>query len=248
MSEQTNTQVITINIKDLWEIFLRRLWIILLVGILAFSAFCTFKTVTYDPKYSSSATIYILQQNQAETKDVYDDFNLALKVVNDCSHLIKSHSVLDTVINKLELDMSYKALYNNVKITNPADTRILEIEVISDSPQLAKEIVDEICTVGTEKITETMGFKQVHFYERGILNNNPCNQTSLIVYLFIGFAAMFLTYAVFVLIYLFDDKLHTDEDIKNHLDLSILGDIPYVGDTKNKKRGNMAYYRSKYYR
>ncbi len=248
MSEQTNMQVVTINLKDLWEIFVRRLWIMLLAGILAVSTFLTFTSLTYEPRYKSSATVYIIQQNQPNSNLVYDDFSLALKVVNDCSHMIKSHSVLDTVINKLNLDMSYKELYNNVKITNPPDTRILEIEVESDSPQRAKEIVDEICTVGTEKITETMGFKQVHFYEQGILNASPSNRTSMLTYIIVGFIAMLLTYSVFVLIYLFDDKLHTDEDIKNHLNLSILGDIPYIDDNKNKKHGYKPYYRNKYYR
>ena len=245
MEEQTNVKVVTL--KDLWGIFLHRLWIILLVTVIAVATVLTSVSLTFVPKYNSVATLYILQQNQTKPDMDYEDFNLALKIVNDCTHLIKSHSVLDTVIKELGLDISYGTLYDSVKITNPTETRILEVTVESDSPQKAKEIVDKICVVGTEKITEAMGFEQVHFFERGILNHTPCNRTSVLVYMIIGLIAATLTYSVFLVCYILDDKIHTDEDIKNYLNLSILGDIPNVDGIKKKKYGGK-YYRSKYYR
>jgi len=245
MGEQTNMKVVTL--KDLWGIFLQRLWIILLVSVIAVAIVLTSAKLTYEPMYNSSATLYILQQNQFNSNREYEDFNLALKVVNDCTHLIKSHSVLDTVIRNLDLEIPYGELYSNIKITNPPETRILEVSVKSDSPLQAKMIVDEICVVGTEKISEAMGFEQVHFFERGILNRTPCNRTSVFVYLLIGLLSMALTYAVFLFIYVLDDKIHTDEDIKKYLNLSILGDIPNFDETNKKKYGNMNY-RSKYYR
>lgn len=244
MNEQNNIKVI--KLSELWEIFLHRLWVILLVSILALTAVVTSVSLTYEPEYNSSATLYILQQNQTKPNLEYEDFNLALKIVNDCTHLIKSHSVLDTVIKNLDLKMTYKELYNNIKVTNPSDTRILEVVVESDSPQQAKRIVDEVCIVGTKKISEAMGFEQVHFFEQGILNLEPCNTTSFFTYVIVCILAMVLTYLVFVLIYIFDDTIHTDEDIKNYLNLSVLGDIPNFNDTNKKKYGAKSY-RNKYY-
>ena len=246
MENQTNNNMKVVTLNDLWGIFLHRLWIILLVAVLTVSTVLISTSVTFVPRYNSVATLYILQQNQTKPDMDYEDFNLALKVVNDCTHLIKSHSVLDTVIKKLGLEIQYGELYDNIKITNPPETRILEVVVESDSPQQAKRIVDEICVVGTEKITEAMGFEQVHFFERGILNHTPCNRTSVLMYVIIGLVAMILTYSVFLFSYFLDDKIHTDEDIKKYLSLSILGDIPNFNDTKNKKYGGK-YYRSKYY-
>ncbi len=244
-NQSNNMKVITLS--DLWGLFLHRLWIILLVTIFTLAVVVTSVSMTYVPRYNSAATLYILQQNQVNSDKDYEDFNLALKVVKDCTHLIKSHSVLDTVISNLDLDMSYGELYNNVKIANPTETRILEVTVESDSPYKAKKIVDEICTVGTIKITEAMGFEQVRFFERGILNRAPCNQASILLYMIIGFVVMVLTYSVFLISYILDDKIRTDEDIKNYLGLSILGDIPNVGDSKKKKKYGRKYYRSKYY-
>lgn len=247
MENQQNIKVIALS--DLWEIFLQRLWIILLAAIVAVSVAYTGITLTFVPQYKSVATLYILQQNSEQTGRIsdYDDFNLALKVVNDCKHLLKSHSVLNNVIQDLNLDVSYSELYNSVTITNPADSRILEVAVVADSPQNAKTIVDEICTIGTEKITDAMGFKQVNFYEKGILNPNPCNLTSVMDYMLIGFLAAALTYVIFLIRHIFDDNIRTEEDIKKYLNVSILGDIPNFEETKKKKYGGK-YYKNRYYR
>lgn len=248
MENQQNVKVITLS--DLWGIFVRRLWIILLVSILAVGVSFTINFFMFVPKYESAAMLYILQVNNTNNDKDYEDFNLALKVVNDCTHLIKSHSVLDEVIKNLNLDIGYNQLYKSITITNPADTRILSVVVESNSPENAKMIVDEICTVGTQKITYAMGFEQVNFYERGVLNLYPCNKTSSIIYLLIGLIVMAVTYSIFLFSYFLDDKISTDEDIKNYLNVSILGDIPNVDEAKNGKNGKYGgkYYKRKYYK
>lgn len=244
MENKDNVKVILIS--DLWEIFIDKIWLMILAAILAIVGAYTSISMTYVPRYKSVATLYILQRDQQKIDTAYKDFALALEIVNDCSHLIRSHSVLDEVIKELGFNYSYGYLYNNIKIANPTDTRILEVTVESSTPRKAKTIVDSVCTIGTQKITEAMGFEQVYFYEEGILNYTPCNKTSLLTYLLIGVVAAAIIYAIFLFAYIMDDKIRTDEDIKNYLDLSILGDIPSYDDNKKKYGGR--YYRSKYYR
>ena len=52
-------------------------------------------------------------------------------------------------------------------MSNPEDTRILEVTVKADSPKMAKAIVDRICTIGAARIEDAMGFQQVNVYELG---------------------------------------------------------------------------------
>ena len=86
--------------------------------------------MTFVPQYASTATLYILRQADGATaSDASSDFSLALKVVNDCTYLLKSHTVLDEVISSLNLDMEYEDLYDCVSTSNPEDTRILEVTV-----------------------------------------------------------------------------------------------------------------------
>ena len=245
MEDNGNIKIITL--ADLWWIFVHHLWIILLAVIIAVGGVYATINFSFVPRYKSTATLYILQQNNTNNnKNEYEEFNLALKIVNDCTHLLRSHSVLDTVINELGLDISYEELYNSITVHNPEETRILEVRVESDSPYKAKEIVDRVCIIGTNKIAEAMGFEQVNFYEQGILDVNPCNRTSLLTYLIIGFVVAVLVYSIFLVSYLLDDRIQTDEDIENYLKLSVLGDIPNANLPTKKRYGYK--YRSKYYR
>lgn len=241
MEQQTNVRIITL--KDIWSIFVRRFWLMALAAFAAVGSMFLVIRLTFVPKYESTATLYILKQDEKESSNnASDDFSLALKVVSDCDYLLKSHSVLDEVIDELGLTASYQELSRSISTSNPENTRILEVTVTSDSPQEAKRIVDSVCTVGAEKIEEAMGFKQVNLYELGILNNNPCNVTGLMSYLLVGIIAAILVYTIFLLAFLLDDRIHTEEDIERYLGLSMLGDIPNANDSKKGRYGYSTAY------
>jgi len=55
----------------------------------------------------------------------------------------------------------------------------------------------------------------------------------------IGAAAAVLTYSVFLVIYLLDDKIMTNDDIERYLGLSVLGEIP---DSKEAGKNRYGYY------
>lgn len=234
-----------ITIKDLWNILLHKIPIILLSVALCTGGLFAFETVTYVPEYSSTATLYILRQgNDNSSTDTNNDFSLALSVVNDCTYLLKSHAVLDQVIKDLALDTTYENLYKRVSTKNPTDSRVLEVSVTADSPENAKRIVDEICTIGADSIENAMGFRQVNMYESGILESTPSNKIPLKTYLTVALIVGVVTYLIFVISYMLDDRLRSNEDIERALEVTILGEIP---NANHSHKGKYGYYK-KYYR
>lgn len=238
----TNQNMRVVTLKDLWDLLIQRFLIIVLAAVIAVGALYGVNAATYVPMYESTATLYILRQSDDSTSsgDASSDFSLALKVVNDCTYLLKSHTVLDQVIADLSLNMSYGALYGAVSTHNPESTRILEVTVEAESPELAKKIVDKICELGKDKITDAMGFEQVNLFEYGVLKRMPCNQMSMITYALVGVVVAAMVYTVFLLIYLLDDRIRSNEDIENYLGLSVLGEIP---DGKEASKNRYGYYR-----
>lgn len=259
MAERSNNSValesrdgsdrqISITFGDLWQVFLGRVWICAIAAVLAVVVMFVFNTVTFEPLYDSTATLYVLKkENESTTTVTSSDFSLALDVVNDCTHLIKSHKVLDKVIENLELSYTYDDLYKSISTNNPTKTRVLLVTVQSESPELSQKIADEVCEIGCEAIEEAMGFKQTNFYEHGIYNDKPSNKVGLSKYFLVGLAAAILTYVVFVVIFILDDSIRTKEEIERYLGLTILGEIPNVQDAENGKTG-YGKYGKKYYR
>lgn len=237
MDNQISTKEITL--RDLVDIFLKRLWIMALAAAICMAGVFAGTRLFLPSRYESTATLYILRQTEDATSgDASTDFSLALKVVNDCTYMLKSHTVLDGVISEQGLDMTYEELYDCVTTHNPEDTRILEVTVEAESAQQAKQIVDSICTIGAEHINRAMGFDQVNLFELGVPESEPCNRVGLVALFLLGVAATIVTYGVFLVIYLLDDSIRSEEDVMRYLGLSVLGDIP---DANSEDTGCYGY-------
>ena len=241
---QRSGNIKILNIRDLGRVLIHRLPIIILVMALSVGVLFGVNKMFFVPEYSSTATLYILRQgNDSSTTDTNNDFSLALSVVNDCNYLLKSHMVLDKVIKNLSLDMSYDELYKRVSTSNPEDSRVLEVTVTAGSPKEAKRIADEVCTIGADSIENAMGFRQVNLYEYGTKETTPSNLLSLRTYAIVGLIGGIIAYLIFLVIYMFDDRLRTNEEIERALGVTILGEIPNANGTHKGKYG----YYGKYY-
>lgn len=246
MNENNGQQVITFH--DIWELFLQRLVIILLVAALSVAIFYVYNKATYRPMYQSTATLYIAGDDSFEgntSADAYNTYSLALKVVNDCDYLLSSRSVVDQLIQDHNLKTSYSVLQSRISTNNPSNTRILEVTVEAEAPELAKLLVDRLCEVGVTKINEAMGADYVNLYEYGTVSGYPCNTVPKATYLIIGVVAAIITFSLCLLVFLLDDRLHSTDHIEQILGLSVLGDIPDCNFQGQKGRYS---YRYGYYR
>lgn len=230
---------ITIYLSDLWEIFVRHLFVIILAAAVCVGALFIYATKIVKPLYNSTSTLYVLRQDDTDSYSS-SDFNLALNLVNDCTYMLKSHAVLDDVIEDLDLDISYNELSDSISTRNPDSSRILEVSVKTGDPELSKKVVDKLCTVGSERISEAMRMDQVSVFERGTLETAPCNRVGVMRYVMLGILGAVLCYLAFVVAFLLDDKIKTEEDVKRYLQLSVLGEIPYTSASGKREHNRRA--------
>lgn len=244
---ETNTQQ-AITFRDIWELFLQRLVIILLVTAIAVSFYFVVNKITYRPMYESMATLYIAGDETIKditSADAYNSYTLALKVVNDCDYLLSSRSVVDQLIQEMDLKVGYSVLQSRISTKNPTNTRVLEVTVEAETPELAKKIVDRLCEIGEDKINDAMSANHVKLYEYGTLSVIPCNQTPKAAYLIVGGIAAIVTFAICLLVFFLDDRIRSTEHIEQLLGLTVLGDIP--NSNALSQRGHYGYYRYKGY-
>lgn len=257
---ETNAQRV-ITFRDIWELFLQRLVIVLLVTALSVGIFYLYTQATYTEMYQSTATLYITGDKSIEdgsSADAYNNYSLSLKVISDCDYILSSRAVVEQVIeNNEKLSyLDYNVLQSRISTENPLNTRVLEVTVEAESPELAKHTVDALCEVGVIAINNAMAGviatnndmkveNYVSLYDQGTLSDVPCNGTSNVTYLVVGLIAAALTFAVCLLVFLVDDRIHTADHIEQVLGLSVLGDIPNANASGAK--GRYGYYRGKAY-
>ena len=238
----------TIEPKDLWNVFRGSIWMIIAAAILTTGIFYALALFSYSPLYSSSATMYLIPERDSEagpgtTGEFVNEYTIAFKVIDDCDYLLKSRTVLNKVGEKLGVANGYGAFSGGITIYNPESTRVLEVTAVSGDPDMAKKIADGVCEVGAESINNVLGYGGLQLFEEGTYSTYAINQVSLFSYIKHGLVAAVLVYVVFLAMFLFDNYIHTEEDIERYLGLTVLGDIP---DADAPKKKNKYKYKYKY--
>ncbi len=244
----------TISLKDLWNILRGCYLFVLVAAVLVTTLMYVRAKINYSPMYSSSGTLYLISKNEGaeESKNEWTvDYTLANVVVSDTIYVLQSRTVLNAVGEEVGIKNGYNALKSNITITHPEDTRVLEITAKASSPEMAKKIVDALSVIGPVEANNVLRYDRIQVYEEGTYSNWAINQVSITSYLTYGLLAGVLVYVVFLGMFLFDNYIHTEEDIERYLGISIIGDIPDAEAPKKKnkyarykKRNNKTYYAS----
>ena len=213
---------------DLMEIFyvLKSRILLLILSAVVFaisSGLFTYYLVT--PLYSSTAGIYVLTKDSVIS---YADLQIGSSLTNDYIQIIQSRTVLENVLENLSLDeeMTFKQLSNCINISNPSDTRILNLSVTYDDPRMAKEIVDELAEVAIVRISEIMDTQIPNVFEWGYVDTRPVSPHMKKNIAIAGFFGLLLAAIIVVVLHIMDDTIHSSEDIEKYLGLNMLAAIP----------------------
>lgn len=233
--------------SDLWNVFRGCVWFMLAIAIIVTGVLYAVALVQYQPRYSSVATMYLIEKNDGNVSanQIAADYNIAMRVMSDCDYLLKSRAVLNAVGEKVGIQNGFGRLKNSITINNPEGTRVLEVSVTAATPERAQEIANAVCECGIDYIGSVLAYDKLYVFEEASLNQSPVNNVSIFNYIKFGLVAAVLVYIVFLAIFLFDNYIHTEEDIDRYLGLTILGDIPDA-DAPNKKNKYKYKYGGKY--
>ena len=232
--ETQNSEIVDIDVKELFFILLHKLWLMLIVGVLFATCAGMISIYLLQPMYTSSTKMYIVNR-QEEKGLTLSDLETGKQLTKDYMFLVKSSPVLDQVISELKLNITSDALKNLIAVSTPEDTRILEISVTCSEPTLAKDLVDNIARVSSERMVSVMEMDKVNVVEEG---NLPVSPTSPNLYKNVslgGLLGIVFTAAFIILGHLQNDSIRCSEDIEKYLGITTLSNIPLEEPGSRKK-------------
>ena len=191
-----NNVVVQQNKKDdeveinLWEIALYLLnwvWLLAIAGLVAAAIAFSYSAFILTPMYSSTTQVYILsKQGHEDSKMTYYDTQLANQLTKDFKEMIKSRTVVERVINEMNLSESYNSLAGRISVSNATDTRVVGITVKDADPKRAQMLANAIRDVAAEHIREVMDLEAVNVVDEANLPDSP-SEPSKKKYTLIGF-------------------------------------------------------------
>jgi capsular polysaccharide biosynthesis protein len=215
------------NLKELFQVILRKWWIILICTIICAGAAYVLTTYYMVPMYQADTTLYV-GKNADEQGANINDLNIGASVVLDYREIAQSRLVASTVINELGLADYYSVdgLAASISVEQKSETRIIVISFRSPDPQMAMNITNKVAEVFQQKITDIMRVENVQVIDKAELPLSPVSpnrSTNLMIGILLGL--MIGTGIVLLREYL-DNTIKTTEDVEKCTGLPVIGTIP----------------------
>jgi len=233
MNKEYENDEIEIDLREIFAILMDKLKWIVLVGIAG--AVCAFLVTAFliTPKYQSDTSVYILSR-QKEDATSYSDLQASAMLAEDCTAMVKSRAVTSRVIKQLSLKMTEDELIKCIDVKEASSSgRVITITVTHTSPELAQQIANAVREISSETFVEKMDVQAVNVvdeanYPEKAVNIRYKRNTAL------GLAGgVFISACLFVMLFLMNSKIRTQDDIEKYLGLSVLGVIPDSDEGKN---------------
>lgn len=223
MEKNTNEEI-EIDLLDLFYLLKSKLLIILISTIVLASAAGLVSSFLITPLYTSKTQLYILTKSTSITS--LADIQVGTQLTQDYMVLVKSRPVVTKVISDLGLDMTYEQMLGLITISNPSNTRILEIQVTYPDAYLAKQIVDDFATVSSSQIAKIMDAEEPTIVEEGYMQPYPSSPNVKKYIAIGGLVGAFLAAGIIIVLYLMDDTIKDADDVEKYLGLTTIGLIP----------------------
>lgn len=187
------------------------------------------------PTYQSTTRIYVL--NTSDSSSItYSELQTSAQLTQDYQAIFTTRPVLESVISKLGLNLSWSGLKGKISVSVDSDGRIISITVTDTNPRTAKLIADGIREAGAAQILDIMNVDAVNVVENANFpssKSSPSNSRNALMGAMLGFCA---AAAVVVIRFILDDRVKSAEDVEIYLGLGVLGSIPEDSNLEEKKR------------
>ena len=180
------------------------------------------------PKYQASINMIVNTRQDMTTTFTSDNFNSAKNLISTYAVIIKSNTVLNEVIDTLDLDMTYGQLYSMVNVTSVDDTQIMKVTVTDTDVKRAGEIVETIADIVPDVLVEKVEAGSCKTVSDVAINPNKVFPQTKKYVVMAGLLGAVVVCAILVLAHLLHDTVVDDEDVQNKLGLPVLGLIPEV--------------------
>lgn len=188
--------------------------------ILLFINFCV-----VPPVYGSTAKLYIVNREENNVpKDA--NLNISKMLTRDYTEILRSNHILEKVIRELHLNIDSTQLKNSITINTPKGTRMLEICVTNQEPELSMNIINTLILISQEEFVNVSSGAKMNVLEYGSL---PSDYEKPDILRIVMLGACYGSLMSILLIIRFskrDKRIVTADDVEYWLGLSTLGEIP----------------------
>ncbi len=211
-----------LSVAELLHYIAKRVNIVLALALVCALLGCAYSIISDTTVYTASTRIYVVPFEDVESMEA----QFSTIAVNDCKSIIVGENVAENVIKKLNLSVQKAALISAVEVVSTSNSRVIQINVTQNTPELAVKVANTLREEATSQIKSVAHVEDVRLIHEAE-NATAISSVSLPVAAVLGIAVgAVLSVCILAVMYLFDDTLRTDKDVTDCLALTTLSAIP----------------------
>ncbi len=218
-----------IDLKKIWGVIKRRLWIVIVLGVVLAALGGVYHERTYVPIYETSTRIMYNPNTEATVRQGLPDLETLIA-------MIKEPVVLKHVVEELNLPTSAEALTGKISVSQVGESKIVRIGVIDTDPERAAEIANTTAQIYQREMPNILNFDYVYILSEANVNTYPINESTNRLLFIGGVIGIVLGIGLVFLLDSLDDTIRTQREIES-LHLTYLGSISSINEkTKGMKK------------
>ena len=242
-----NNEYMTIDIRKIIYQIMQNIVTIGLVALICALIGYLVSAFLIKPTYSASAQMLVNNRRDEQSASAISqsDINASSSLVNTYSIILKSHDVLEKVIEDCNLTYTTESLSRKVNVSAVNSTQVMRITVTNGNAQEALDICADLVKLAPDAIISAMDGGSVTTVSSPYTTGKPVSPSKRKYTVLAGLFGLLAALAVVIVRELTNDKFKTTDDVRTVLDLNILGVIPEENTnsaqkSKRKKSGKKA--------
>ena len=198
------------------------------------------------PQYSATTKMYVYSNTDRISTDssiTATELDASQELVNTYIYILNSDTVLDAVIEDLQLDVTTSQLRKAINASQAEKTVAFEVTVTTKNPTLSAKIANSIAKIAPSEIVRVVKAGGVEIIDYAKVPKKPSSpnlKKNIVLAMFISFV---LSFAGFFIYEMFDTTITSERDISGEFEIPILGTVPnlendagYGSSKKSKKK------------
>ena len=227
------------SLKDLVRIFLHRLWVIVLV-VLVLVGTAVGLSLSQEPEYEASTKLLLGQQSdEAAQVNLMGSVEGLQQLTHTVAAAVDSRPVAEEGIQRHGLQMDPENLLERLTVQQIEDTQFLLLSYKDADPERAREIVDSVSDVSTQRIAEANATRSditITVWEYATVPTSPISPNPIRNGLLaLGLGLVLGVGLAFLLEYL-DDSWRSPEEVERVSGIPTFGVIPEFEVPRKSRR------------
>ena len=245
MNQSETNEEMNLDLLRFLHILLRKIWVVILIGILSGIIGFSYSKFMITPQYSSEIMLYVnntpISVENAEVKISSADLTAAQSLAKTYIVLLENRTTIEQVIEKANLPYTYEQILHMIHAAPVDDTEVFSVKVTCDDPYEAEKIVNTIAEVLPERVHKIVEGASMEVVTPGIVNLKKVSP-SISKYTFVAaLLGMVITIGLIFLSTLLDNRVHDEDYILETYDYPLLAKIPDLFE--EDKKSYRTYYR-----